>query len=77
LNYSSLKVVFFAPCGKSLFEVRQVRLHKPLPQWSKKYDFKVQSILTAINLGKSRQTNAVILAVLQESLTPILQILRR
>ena len=77
LNYSSLKVVFFAPCGKSLFEVRQVRLHKPLPQWSKKYDFKVQSILTAINLGKSRQTNAVILAVLQESLTPILQIFRR
>ena len=32
LSYSSLKAVFFAPCGKSLFEVRQVRLHKHLPQ---------------------------------------------
>ena len=54
-----------------------IRHRLPLPQWSKKYVFKVQSILTTINLGKSRQTNAVILVVLQESLTPILQILRR
>ena len=43
----------------------------------KKGGFKVLHILTAINCGKSRQTNVVILFVLQESLTPILQILRR
>jgi len=63
--------------GKFSLEVRSVRLRSPLPKIIEKYDFKVQSILTAINLGKSRQTNAVILVVLQESLTLILQILRR
>ena len=60
-NLSSLKAVFFARCGKSLLEVRQVRLRKPLPQLPKKYGFKVRSILTTINSGKSRQTSEVIL----------------
>ena len=57
---SSLKVVFFACSGKSLLEVRTVHLRKSSPQPPEKYDFKVLRILTAKNLGKSRQTNAII-----------------
>ena len=58
---TSLKAVFFACCGKSLLEVRTVRLRKSSSQPPEKYGFKVLRILTAINLGKSRQTNAIIL----------------
>ena len=76
-NQSSLKAVFFAYYCKFSLVVRQVQHRSPLQQSAKKYGFKVLCILTAINLGKSRQTNEVILGVLQESLTPILQILRR
>ena len=76
-NQTSLKAVFFAYFCKFSLVVRQVQHRSPLQQSAKKYGFKVLRILTAINLEKSRQTNEVILGVLQESLTPILQILRR
>ena len=56
---SSLKAVFSACLGKSLLEVRPVRLRKSSSQLSKKCGFKVLRILTAINLEKSRQTNAI------------------
>ena len=38
-----------------------IRRRKSSPKPPKKYGFKVQGILTAKNLEKSRQTNAVIL----------------
>ena len=49
---SSLKVVFFACSGKSLLEVRTVRLRKSSPQPPEKYDFKVLRILTAKKFRK-------------------------
>ena len=42
----------------------EILLRSRLSEPPEKYDFKMLCILTAINSGKSKQTNAIILAVL-------------
>ena len=62
--YQALKPSFLSVAANLCLKYVQVRLRKSSSQPPKKYGFKVLRILTAINLGKSRQTNAIILAVL-------------
>ena len=60
--HQALKPSFLLVAANLCLKYVTVRLRKSSSQPPKKYGFKVLRILTAINLGKSRQTNAIILA---------------
>ena len=59
--HQALKLSFLSVAANLCLKYGKVRLRKSLPQLPEKYGFKVRSILTAINSGKSRQTSEVIL----------------